>query len=252
MLMNASVLSEIGLTPGEVKAYLALLRLGSSSTGPIAKESKVSRSKLYDILDKLEKRGMASHIEKNGVIYFQAVEPSKIKTYLKEKERHLKELENKFELSLPELEALYQNSSEKQAVNVFSGFKGLITAHEHIYLKLSKGEEYLYFGVPKDQPEIHHLYWQRDHIRRLKTGIKCRLLFNRDTPKEILENRNKYKNCEARYMPKDIKTPSYTLIYKDTIVIFIISKDPISIEIVSNEVANSFKSYFESFWKLSK
>ncbi|GAG26288.1 unnamed protein product, partial [marine sediment metagenome] len=47
--MDTKILEEIGLTQGEIKTYLALLKLGSSSTGPIAKESQVSRSKLYSI-----------------------------------------------------------------------------------------------------------------------------------------------------------------------------------------------------------
>src|SRR3990167_5476847 len=95
--MDTSFLTEIGLTPGEIKSYLALLKLGSSSTGPLSKESKVSRSKLYDILDKLEKKGLVSNIEENGVIYFQAVEPAKIKTYLKEKEDKIKEMASQFD-----------------------------------------------------------------------------------------------------------------------------------------------------------
>ncbi len=74
--MDTRLLEELGLTQGEIKAYLALLKLGSTSTGPLAKESGVSRSKLYAILDRLEKRGLASHVEERGVIQFQAAEPA--------------------------------------------------------------------------------------------------------------------------------------------------------------------------------
>ena len=56
MIMDTKILEDIGLTKGEIKAYLALLKLGQSSTGPIAKEANVSRSKLYVILDKLSKK----------------------------------------------------------------------------------------------------------------------------------------------------------------------------------------------------
>lgn len=86
-----------------------------------------------------------------------------------------------------------------------------MAAHEHTYLKLKKGEEYLYMGIPKYQPETHHLYWKRDHVRRTEAGIRCRLLFNADTPAETLKNRNSYRGCDARYMPFSIKTPSYFL-----------------------------------------
>jgi len=250
--MDTRILKELGLTQGEIKTYLALLKLGSSSTGPIAKESLLSRSKLYMILDKLEKKGLASHVEKNGVTYFQAAEPSKIKDYIKEKEETISKLKQDFEEFLPQLEEAYEFPGKIQKVTLYQGLKGLVTAHEHTYLKLKKGEEYCYLGIPKNQPETHHLYWKRDHIRRSKLGMKCRLLFNQDTPQSTLKNRNSYKGCNARYMPTGIKTPSYFLIYKDTVMIAIPSEKPIAIEIISADVANSFKAYFEEFWKQTK
>ncbi|MBS3086833.1 hypothetical protein J4422_03970 [Candidatus Pacearchaeota archaeon] len=249
--MDTSFLSEIGLTPGEIKTYIALLKIGTSSTGPLAHESQVSRSKLYDILDKLEKKGMASHVEQNGVACYQAVEPAKIKTYLLEKEKQIKDMKIKLESYIPQLEKL-QKTGKVQSVNVYQGFKGLITVHEHTYLKLKKGEEYLYLGIPRYQPEAHHLYWQRDHKRRIKTGIKCRMLFNQDTPLEVLKNRNSYKGCSSRYMPFGIKTPSYMLIYRDTTVIVVPSESPLCIEIISQEITDSYKAYFEEFWKIAK
>ena len=101
--MNTKILEEIGLTNGEIRTYLALLKIGSSSTGGIAKESGVSRSKLYILLDRLGKKGLVSYVEQNGVRYFQAAEPSKVKDYLKEKQENIQKLDNEFDKFLPEL-----------------------------------------------------------------------------------------------------------------------------------------------------
>ncbi len=248
---DSRVLAELGLTQGEIKAYLALLELGSSSTGPIAEASQVSRSKLYGILDKLEKKGLASHVEKNGIIYFQAAEPSKVKDYLMEKKAELERLEKEFQEFLPNLKALQKQAGRVQKVVVYQGLKGLMTAHEHTYLKLKRGEEYCGFGVPKFQPEPHHRYWKRDHERRVKAGIKCKLLFNQDTDNEILANRNSYRGCDARHMPTDIKTPAYFMIYTDTVMIAVPSDNPIVVEITSQEIADAFKAYFGEFWRMT-
>jgi HTH-type transcriptional regulator, sugar sensing transcriptional regulator len=249
--MNTQILESIGLTPGEIKTYLALLKLGSSSTGPIAKESQVSRSKLYSILDKLEKKGLASHIEQNGITHFQAVEPNKIKDYLKKKEEELKQLSNDFNNFLPQLEAFHKEGNKDVNVVVYQGMKGMMTAHEHLYLKLKRGECYYGLGIPAFQPEVSHLYWQRDHVRRIKTGIKCKLLFNRDTDQEIVANRNTYKGADARFMPTDIKTPAWISTYKDTTFISIQFPSYISIEIINQGIADSFQAYFDEFWKRS-
>jgi DNA-binding MarR family transcriptional regulator len=250
--MDTKLLEKIGLTPGEIKAYLALLALGPSSTGPLAKKSQVSRSKLYWVMDKLEKKGLASHAERNGVIYFQAVEPTKIDDYIQEKEDELGLLREEFIKFLPELESFHKRAKETQSMTLYQGLKGLKVAHEHSYLKLKRGEEYVYMGVPAYQPETHHLYWQKDHMRRASLGIKTRLLFNNDTDGAIMENRNSYPLCDARYMPTDIKTPAYFLIYKDTVMMAIPSTNPIAIEIVSQEIADAFMAYFEEYWKRTK
>jgi sugar-specific transcriptional regulator TrmB len=250
--MNTSILAEIGLTPGEIKTYLALLKLGSTSTGPLAKESGVSRSKLYAILDKLEKKGLAGHVEKQGVIHFSAVEPSKVQDLLTQKEQQLQKLKQDFETFLPQLEAFHKDAQQETQVTVYQGLKGLQAAHEHTYLKLKHGEKYYYLGVPAYQPKISHFYWKRDHERRQKTGVKANILFNADADPGILKQRNSYKGCDARFMPIKIQTPAMIFGYKDTTCIAIQHPIIITIEIVNQQIADSFKAYFDAFWKMSK
>jgi len=131
------------------------------------------------------------------------------------------------------------------------GFKGIQTVHEKTYDQLKKGESFYYFGIPPYQDEKYHLYWNRDHIRRIEAGIKCKLLFNIGTERSILRNRNGFKGCDARYMVEDVQTPAWFLGYKDTIVIGLQSEE-IAIEIVNKKIADSFHSYFESFWNKTK
>ncbi|MDD9953588.1 MAG: hypothetical protein OXR66_04580 [Candidatus Woesearchaeota archaeon] len=250
--MNTEIFEQLGLTQGEIKTYLALLQTGPSSTGPIAKVSGVSRSKLYIILDKLEKRGMVSHVEEKGVLKFQAAQPGKITDYIERKKDELTQLEKNFQQFLPELEAYYDEKSNERHVAIYQGLKGIQTAHEHVYEKLTRGECYHYFGIPPAQPDAHHAYWNRDHLKRIEAGVSCKLLFNIGTPAATLENRNGYKGCDARYMPVDTQTPSYFMIYKDTVMIAIPSIHPIAVEIVSQEIADAFMAYFDEFWKKSR
>jgi len=250
--MNIEILKEIGFTNGEIKAYLALLKLGSSTSGPITDESGIARSKIYNVLERLMKKGLVSYIVKQKTRYYQAAEPIKLKDYVNEKEKEFAKQKSELDGLIPQLMQQQLVSKKIKEAQIFKGFKGIQTAHEHTYLKLKKGEEYFYLGVPIYQEEKYHLYWERDHKRREKIGIKCRLMFNQETDKKILKNRNKFKGCDARYIPFPIKTPSWILGYKDTTVIGLQSNEGMAIEIINQEIADSFKEYFESFWKLSK
>ncbi|MBS3167698.1 hypothetical protein J4216_01085 [Candidatus Woesearchaeota archaeon] len=45
--MDIMILREAGLTEGEIKVYLALLELGTSTSGPIVEKSGVARSIIF-------------------------------------------------------------------------------------------------------------------------------------------------------------------------------------------------------------
>ena len=142
--------------------------------------------------------------------------------------------------------------SKKSEVNMYFGFKGIRTAHEHSYQKLKKGEEYCFLGGPSFQPKEQHIYWKKDHLKRIKLGITARLFFNRDTDRATLKNRNSYKGADVRYMPAGIKTPACFMTYKDTTVIILQHPTAIAVEIINQDITDSFQAYFEDFWKKSK
>lgn len=249
--MDLTSLREAGLTDGEIKVYLALLELGSSTTGPIVDKSGIARSIIYQILEKLMQKGIVSVITKEQTKYFQAAEPSKLLDYIDERASTLQHNRHVVEKLLPQL-SLLKASAPESDVQLFTGFRGTVVVHERTYQKLKYGESYWAMGIPAYQPGPHHAYWQRDHQRRAKAGISCRLLFEADTEPEILRNRNSYQRCEARYMPADFKTPAWFLGYADVTAISIPAEKPISVEITNQKIADSFKSYFDDFWKKSK
>jgi len=250
--MDTKILENIGLTEGEVKVYLALIKLGPSTSGPITDKSRVSRSKIYNILERLIQKGLVSYILKEKTRYYQAEDPIKIQEYLDKKEKEFEKQRKEVDKLIPQLQLQKQLEKTKSEAQIYKGFKGIQTVHEHMYLKLKKGDDFYYLGIPAYQEKIHHIYWQRDHKRREKAGIVSRALFNQKTDKKILKNRNSYKLSEARYMPFPIETPAWIMGYKDVTVIGLQSEEGMAIEIINQQIADSFRQYFKAFWKLSK
>jgi len=244
-----SMLQEAGLTPGETKVYLSLLKMGSSTVGPILEKASVSRSIVYHILERLMEKGLVSFVVHDKTKYYQAAEPARILDYIDERSKRLESCRKEVEGFLPSLEMARSMANQAQ-VNVFVGFKGLITVHEGVYSRLKRGESYFYMGIGEHK-DYSHAYWKKDHLRRVKAGITCRLLFNQSQERSILADRNSYKGCEARYMPIKIDTPAFIGAYKDITVISLSSDHTITIEIIDKGIADSFKAYFEEFWKLS-
>jgi len=250
--MDTKPLKQSGLTEGEIKVYLALLEIGSSTIGPILKKSGITKSIIYRILEKLIKKGLVSYNIKEKTRYYQAAPPNRILDYVDSREKELQKNKTEIQKMLPQL-LLKQVSAKKSEATIYEGFKGLMTAYENRYQKLKKGDEVVLYSLPAEQPGFHHAYWKKNHMRLAKEGIKCRMLYHPDVTDATLKDRNSYRFCEARKMPFNIESPSWVMVYKDVTLIAIPQGDmPFAFEIVSQKIADSFKNYFEWFWKQSK
>ncbi len=81
-----SELMEIGLTKGEARVYISLLKLGSSKVGSIVMDSRVSHSKVYDVLERLIMNGLVIFILIGDIRHFNVVEPYRLQDYVQKKE----------------------------------------------------------------------------------------------------------------------------------------------------------------------
>ena len=248
MVKNA--LKQIGLTDGEINVYLALLELGSTTTGKITKHSNISGSKVYEVLDRLMNKGFVTFVNKNGVKYFEASNPNKILDYLDEKENQIEEEKTNIRKIIPQL-ILKQKFAEKSNVKVFTGFEGLKTAEEDILNSLKRGEEWLSMGL-SEQPKTWEIYFNKKQKERAEKGIKHKHLLN-EKYKSLYQVRQTLKHTEFRFLPKNFEMPTSTEIYKNKVMIFILlQEDPMVILIESKAVADSFRKYFYALWNSSK
>ncbi|HIH24015.1 TPA: hypothetical protein HA251_03210 [Candidatus Woesearchaeota archaeon] len=243
-------LRRIGFTDGEEKVYIALLKIGSSTTGPIAKEAGVSRSKLYEILEKLSKKGVVSHFKKNNVSYFQAAHPKRIVEYLQEKEEELHRQKNDFEKKISFFEQFLNQTGVTQEAEVFEGMDGIKNVREMALGRMRRGETMLYFGNPASGHEHVLGYWDDWNDRRIKKKITAKIIYNRDA-KEYGERRKHQRYTDVRYLPKTGNTHAWIEIYGSTVAIVMKHKTPMSIVINNALVAESFKTYFDVLWAVS-
>jgi len=248
--MDAKLLEEIGLTEGESKVYLALLKLGATKTGLLSKEAGVSSSKVYKILDRLIKKGLAGHVIRGKIRYFTAMEPKRVLEYIEEKE---KELEKKKELvkeMIPQLE-IEQKLAEKitEAV-IYEGFKACTNFFRGILDEMNSGDTCYVIGAGYGTTLGLRSFFYNHHTKRAEKGIKLKMLANFDTKKNI-EPPTK-KNAEIRYLPQYLITNMEIIFYKNKAFIVMWTKSPVGILIRNEEAVRSFRSYFNAFWKIAK
>ncbi len=236
-------LVELGLTENESKTYLALLEIGETKTGPIVKLTGMHRVLIYDALESLIKKGLASYVIKQNIKFFQAADPHRLVDFLDEKKTHATNL-------LPELNILQKTSKQKQTVSIYEGQAGLKSAISNMVKELSPGGTHYVFASGNMAPTLGSYY---DIYQKTKKehNIQTYALFD-------VSFKNK-KEILKRTIAKEIRYfmfetfPTDTWIYNDKVLIVTYTANPaVAILIESQETANSYKRMFDGFWKQAK
>ncbi len=250
--MDIEPLRELGLTDGEIRVYLALIGLGEVTSGPIVQEAGVSLSKVYQILDRLAKKGLVSHIIKNNTKYFKAADPNRLLVYLQEKEETLRQQEKTLKRIIPELETKGTFLRGAETAQVYDGLKGIQTARERTLKIMKKGDEMWILGIARTPYDKLTPYFAEYHERRYKKGIRCYYLYNEYAKFPFGKKSASYPLSEVRYMPEEMITHAWMEIYADTVTIGINKGKAFSVVIQNQDVADSFKAYAKLLWSIAK
>ena len=247
--MNEKILEEIGLTKGEIKVYFSLLKLGETTTGKIIEEAQISSGKIYEILDKLIKKGLVSFIIKEKTKYFSPASPNRILDYLHEKEKELNSKEQEILKELPSLLSIEKSGKKEYETNLFKGFKGIQTAIFEALEDLTSKDEILAMGIISHKKEQYNLLWQRWHKERIKKKIICKAIFS-DKNTDYYNTFKKMKFTKVKVLQGI--TPSAIDIMGKRVLVFTYGEEASCLSIKNPEIAKSFKTFFETMWKIAK
>lgn len=248
--MDLGALEEIGLTEGEIKVYLALLKLGSTKTGPLASKAGVSSSKVYKILDRLGKKGLVGHVLKGETKHFTALEPERLLDYVEKKEAQLSERKKLVERMLPELRK-QRDLGEKSEATVYSGFRAATNFFRGIVDELGPGETYYVIGAGYGEgvPGLHEFFYKH-HQRRAKKGVRVKMLANHDVRDTLVETAR--LKSELRFLPEYLITNMEIVFYMDKVYIILAGDELVGFLLENAEAAKGFRKYFNMLWKMSE
>ena len=228
------VLQDSGLSEGETKVYLSLLKLGSVPVSKIKEDTELHRTTIYDFLEKLLNKGLVNYVVKNNIKFYKATHPNKLLDFVKEKEENIKEI-------LPELKELAEFRQEELKVEVYKGQEGFKTLLNDM---IRVGDNMVALGIDeirfkKKFPILIENYFKKEEEK----GMKERLLTSEDA-----EFIYKKKTANYRFIPKEFFNPTPIMVYGKRVVTII--WEPFTlISIENSELAESYRKHFELLWK---
>ncbi|MBI2147698.1 hypothetical protein HYU19_04435 [Candidatus Woesearchaeota archaeon] len=250
--MHEETLMEAGLSLNETRVYEAMLQLGEASVNTISIKSKVHRRNVYDALTKLIDKGLAAQYVQKGEQRFQATDPERLLTILKEKE-------DKLAKAIPDLKKRYLSKKEGEQAYIYRDVQGFRNYMQDI---LDVGEDVYCIGAKGGWFDPRLASFRARFYKELnKKKLHCYHLFDhemRDHIKEDIESPVKIHLHEARFLPPESSTNSAIDIFGDRIVTFTglninkLDDDLVQFVIISQPLADSYKKWFWLMWEKCK
>jgi sugar-specific transcriptional regulator TrmB len=206
----------------ETKVWLALLTRGISSAGEIAEASSVPRSRTYDVLESLEKRGFA--IEKLGKpVKYLAVKPSvvieKLKNntmkYAEEKVEILSKLKDTKEYE--ELQTLHTTGIEPMKNHeLSSSIKGRSNLYSQLRDTMESAESSVYLATSSYELMSKQKMFSEVFAKLKKRNVDIKVIISDDESevKKLVKKFNvpiKSKHINSRFLMTDRKELIFTL-----------------------------------------
>ena len=135
------VLIESGLSQYEAEVFLSVLELADASVTEIADSCAVPRSRVYDVLDSLERQGYLQTYER-GALRAQVSDPAGVTQYLEAKSK-------RFSTVADEIEEIWQQPQVPQSnVRAFENYDSIIDEAKE---RLTEAENLIHLAVsPKE------------------------------------------------------------------------------------------------------
>jgi len=254
-------IKDFGLNSYEAKLWTALLSRGVSTAGELSDIANVPRSRTYDVLESLEKKGFI--ISKIGKpIKYLALPPSEVLERVKKKindDSNLK-LNSINELKgsdvLEELSLLHSQGIEMvDSTEITGRFKGRDNLYDHLDLMIRGAEKEIILCTTEQGIIRKHDFFKKSLAKAAKRGVKIKILApltktNKHIAKEfkgIAEIRHA-KNFKARFMVVDRNNLMFMLIDDEAVH----SSYDVGIWVNTELFAQALNSMFELVWKSMK
>jgi predicted DNA-binding transcriptional regulator len=244
------ILQNIGLSPNETKIYLALVKTGEMSVAEISSNTGIHRRNIYDTLDRLLEKGLVFVRASESENRYSPVDPNKLLEIVSEKRQGIEKI-------LPTLEKEYKNQISGDQVYILKGIEG----QKNIFrLVIEAGKDSYFVGAkggwfdPRLDVARDNFFFQAN-----KKKINFIQLFDAEVIKN-LPNFPKHFPGKLKYriLPKAFSTNSVIHIFGDYVVTYtglsvgVINNDVTFFVMKSHTLAQSYRTWFEFMWKMSK
>ena len=238
-----SLLNRVGLKENEGKVYLSVLKLGQTGTSAVVRETALHGQVVYRAIDELVADGLLHKVLVNNRAQFRAEDPTTILERFNETKTELEE-------ALPLLAQLKTTPITEQLL-VTQGTDNFVKAELKRMETLPVGSEILVISALQDS------YWdimgsnmnQHNYLRQTRE-ISLRYISVQSRADEL--SRFDSPSFSYRLLPNEFVGIVNIGIFENSFGLYIYTEIPTILSINNEHLVKSYRSFFESLWKMGK
>ncbi len=243
-------LRRLGLQTDEAKLYVELLKEPSTHLR-LAHATGINRTKVYRLIDVLEKRSLVTKRTDDRGTFLVAADPATLEVELTTREEKLKSQRASFNKLLPILEQIKTNESSGFIVQTYEGVEGF---KQMLWHELKTEGENLIFGNGTIEDLVPDRRWAEKHrAMTVEASYRIRELLNPgDKDKPFTLNQEFMNHYIHRRIPLEILTlENQVSTYNDTVATYHWRDNKkIGFEVINASYAAMMRQLFEHYWLL--
>lgn len=191
-------LKDFGLNSYESKLWVALLSRGVSTAGELSDISNVPRSRAYDVLESLEKKGFIV-VKVGKPIKYLAVPPAEVVERVKKKVVEEAEQRNQMLSNLTGSDMLNElNTLHTEGIKLVDptdrsgAFRGRDKVHEHLFTMVKNAQSSITLMTTKDGLDRKYELLSPALKKAAKKGVKISVAISAGANKELVSELSKF------------------------------------------------------------
>jgi len=232
----------------ETLVFMAILQETEATILSIAEETGLSRGTVFDIVEKLKKRGFVAEIKKGKRRRLIADKPiQRFYSQLEDKHDEIEKERKIIDEILPIIKTLSTEGEHKPEIRIYSGEDGfrrvwneILNAESKGYLSLARHETFAKFIGENGFQEIQE--------KKRKLNIASREITEDSNQARQAQEFDRKYNRQTRLVGQNIKFPMSEIIFDNKIAMFSTTQENMILVIESKDFAETHRAYFEMFW----
>jgi hypothetical protein len=208
------------------------------------------RRNVYDMLARLESRGLVSHYREGKVKRYRLADPRHLLSGIDEEINELETVKKEAQAAAGEIEAAMKRRGVERYAEIYRGHNAVKAVFDDL---LSTGHNYFIGGNRGVMRFLPPSFWPLFNKRRIRARVWWHDLIQEgsDFPeyKEKTRDERAKEFYEYRVLPLHLASPNVIFIYPPRVANVVWAESPTAFVINDEVIAQNYAEYFKLLWE---